>query len=231
MKPVSRRDSKRVGLVHNHVMNLLCHRIGEGEWLPGQRLPSIHQLTRELGAGAGSIREALRAMESQGIITIQHGRGIFVESTNPPNGAPARFAALGIGAIVALCEARRVLEPELAAFAAERGTDGELTEIHRLAQDMEQRAAAGADFLDPDLQFHRKIAAAAHNQVLESMIESVTELFLEGRKITVELPGMTPRAVRYHLLISEALLARSAEQARLLMAAHINDTTQSLIRL
>jgi GntR family transcriptional regulator, transcriptional repressor for pyruvate dehydrogenase complex len=216
--------------VYGTVVEEIRQRIADGRWLPGQRLPSIAQLAQELGVSTGPVREAARVLASRGVLRIEHGRGMFVTA------APEisldlydYFQRVGTGSLLELFEARRLLEPELAALAAERGTDDEVRHIHDLAVAMEQRARAGEDFLEPDLQFHEAIAAAAHNTVLGGMMAGLHDLILEGRRATVNLPGMTPRAVRYHMLVAEAVLERNPLQARLLMLAHMNDAIDALL--
>lgn len=206
------------------VFEELRQRIRKGEWLPGARLPSIKQLAAELAVSTASVREALRSLQSIGLVKIEHGRGVFVTGARPATELASHFQDLSIGLIVALAETRRILEPELAALAAERGTDAELAEIERLAHAMERDASHGVDFTEPDVQFHQQIASAARNPILARMMESVNDLFLESRKLTAREPGMTARAVRFHLLIAEALRDRNGPQARLLMLAHMNDT-------
>jgi GntR family transcriptional repressor for pyruvate dehydrogenase complex len=93
---------------------------------------------------------------------------------------------------------------------------------------MERLAGEGLDFSEPDLQFHRQIALAAHNPVLAHMMEGVNDLLMESRKITLE-PAMTQRAVRYHLLIADAICERNPLQARLLMLAHVNDAIDGVL--
>jgi GntR family transcriptional repressor for pyruvate dehydrogenase complex len=139
------------------------------------------------------------------------------------------FQDVGTGSILAFCEARRILEPELAAFAAERGSDADLQAIREQALAMEQLAAAGASFQEPDLQFHRQIALAAHNPVLARMMDGVNDLLTASREITSVQPDMTQRAVRYHLLIADAICARDPIQARLLMLAHVNDAINGVL--
>jgi len=215
--------------VFQAVSDDLKQRIRRGEWLPGERLPSITQLAKALRVSTGSVREALRSLQSIGLVKIEHGRGVFVTGARPSIDVVSHFQSVSIGLIVALAETRRILEPELAALAAERGADEELAEIEWLAQQMEAEARQGLDFVEPDVQFHRRIAQAAHNPILYRMMESANDLFLESRKLTSLEPGMTARAVRYHLLIAEALRDRNAPQARLLMLAHMNDTLSSLL--
>jgi DNA-binding FadR family transcriptional regulator len=218
--------------VYRSVFEVMQQRIVDGEWQPGQRIPSITQLAHDLGVSTGPVREAARVLASRGVLRIEHGRGMFV--TDAPGVAADLYHAfkhVGTGSVLELWEARRVLEPELAALAAERGTDAEQQEIYQIALAMEQAATHGQDFVEPDIQFHQRIAAAAKNSVLAGMMTGLNSQILEGRKITVTLPGMTARAVRYHLLIAEAIRDRSALQARLLMLAYVNDAIDALLKL
>ena len=215
--------------VFTAVVEDLQQRIRQGEWLPGERLPSIIRLAKTLDVSTGSVREALRSLQSVGIVKIEHGRGVFVSGARSSTELANHFQDVSIGLLVALAETRRLLEPELAALTSERGTEDELAEIMHLAQQMEKKVAQGLDFTQPDVQFHRSIAHAARNPILYRMMESVHDLLLESRVITSIEPGMTTRAVRYHLLIAEAIYDRNATQARLLMLAHMNDSLSGVL--
>jgi GntR family transcriptional repressor for pyruvate dehydrogenase complex len=215
--------------VYTAVLAELSERIRRGDWLPGTRLPSIARLAGELQVGAGSVREALRSLQSMGLVTMEHGRGVFVASMSSARGLESFFERGETGAMLALAETRRILEPELAALAAERGTEAELAEIEELARQMELEAQQGQDFARPDVAFHQCIAGAARNVVLYRVTVSLHDLFLESRRLTSREPGMTARAVHYHLLIAGALRARDAGQARLLMLAHMNDMLSGLL--
>jgi len=215
--------------VYTSVVQSIKARIAAGDWVVGQRLPSISQLAREFNVGTGSVREAVKVLASLGVIRIEHGRGMFVATARLAQADPyEHFQDVGAGSVLALCEARRILEPELAAFAAERGTEADLQAIREQALAMERLVAAGEDFARPDLQFHRQIALSAHNPVLARMMDAVNDLLIESRKITLEA-HMTHRAVRYHLLIADAICDRNAIQARLLMLAHVNDAINSVL--
>jgi GntR family transcriptional regulator, transcriptional repressor for pyruvate dehydrogenase complex len=215
--------------VYSLVAEAIKARIAAGDWAVGQRLPTINQLAQEFGAGIGSIREAVKALASLGVIRIEHGRGMFVASAQRAQVEPyEHFLDVGAGSVLALCEARRILEPELAAFAAERGTNIDLHSIREQALAMERLVGEGLDFSEPDLQFHRQIALAAHNPVLAHMMAGVNDLLRESQKITRE-QAMTQRAVRYHLLIADAVCEHNPLQARLLMLAHVNDAINSVL--
>ncbi len=226
-KLVSAHRKTPLSQVYLSVVDNIQQSIRAGEWLPGQRLPSITELGARYAVGTGSVREAIRTLESRGILRMEHGRGTFVSSVE--NTRELSFDLLATDSILALCEARRVLEPELAALACDRGSDTEVAEIARLAREMEELIRRGADFVEPDIMFHRKIAAASHNEVLEHMMEGVNDLFLASRRRTMLQPGMNERAARFHLMIADAIQQRNAILARQRMLAHIHDLTNSLI--
>ncbi len=217
--------------VFQTVSDDLIQRLRTGEWLPDERLPSIAQLARNLGASTGSVREALRSLESAGMVRIEHGRGVFVSGERVSPQLANHFQDDGRGLFVALAEARRLLEPELAALAAERGTPEELNEIERLAFAIEQEAREGQTFVEADILLHRQIARAAHNPILQNVIEGFGELLLQSRRHVAMEPGLTRRTVRYHLLLAEAICDHNAGQARLLMLAHMNDMVESVLAI
>lgn len=218
-------------IVFHKLIDTLQERIRNGTWLPGERLPSIQSLSQEFQVSPASVREALRSLQSMGIVKIEHGRGVFVITSRDPTELAAYFQDLNLGLVIALAETRQILEPELSALAAERASNEELDEIVRLAHEMEMLAEQGADFSEPDVMFHRKIAQASHNPVLGKMIDSVNDLLLQSRRLTASEPGMTARAVRYHLLIAHALHERNATLAHSLMFSHMRDTLNSILRV
>jgi GntR family transcriptional repressor for pyruvate dehydrogenase complex len=215
--------------VHNVVVEELQQRIRQGSWLPGERMPSIAQLAKEFHVGAGSMREALRSLQSIGLVKIEHGSGVFVTGSRASTELSSHFQKAGSGLHIALAETRRVLEPELAALAAERGTQAELGEIEELVKKMEKEAQNGGNFAELDMLFHRTIAQAARNPILYQTIESVSDLFLEFRRTIMIDPNSLLRALRYHALIAEALKVRNAPQARLLMQGHMNSILEEIL--
>jgi GntR family transcriptional repressor for pyruvate dehydrogenase complex len=214
---------------YHQIFEALQQRIRQGDWLPGARLPSIVQLAKEYQVGAGSIREALRSLQSIGLVKIEHGSGVYITGTRPATELSSHFQNVGDDQLIALAETRCVLEPELAALAAERGTDEELAEIEGLVRQMEEEDKHGNDFAELDVLFHRKIAHAARNPILYQTIEGVSDLFLESRRAVLLNPTLLLRALRYHALIAEALKLRNAPQARLLMQGHMNSMLEEVI--
>jgi len=225
----SEKAAVRRNRLYNNIFEELQQRIRQGDWLPGDRLPSITQLAKELQVGTGTIREALRSLQSIGLIKIEHGSGVYITGARPSTELSSHFQNLGDGLLLALAETRRILEPELASLAAERGTDEELTEIEGLVRQMEEEDKNGNDFAELDVLFHRQIAHAARNPILYQTMEGVSDLFLESRRAILLDPNALLRALRYHALIAEALRLRNAGQARLLMQGHMNSMLDEVL--
>jgi GntR family transcriptional repressor for pyruvate dehydrogenase complex len=222
-------DSAQGRRIYHQVYDDLHQRVRRGDWLPGERLPSINQLARDLDVGTSSVREVLRVMQTHGLVRIEHGRGVFVADAPLALSLVEHLHNPVMGELFALAETRRVVEPELAALAAERATDAHLARIEQIAREIEQLVRQQQDVADIDLLFHATIAEAAQNPILGQTMADVHTRFLAHRKTMDVEPGIIVRAVRYHLLMAKAMRERDPVQARLLMQAHMNDLVNSAL--
>lgn len=216
-------------MAYETIMDTMKEKILSGEWSTGSRLPTLVKLAEELKVGVSTVREALRILENQRWVSIEQGRGIYVNS-NPSflEDPTAGMRELEGGSVLMLLEARLIVEPELARFAAERGTPTQLKRIREAAQKMASQIEAGQDFYDADLSFHEMIAEAANNPMLMKMMEAILELFFQSWRQTRKLPGMDDKSKNYHDLISRAIEDRHSEQAHTLMRAHILEMVISM---
>jgi GntR family transcriptional repressor for pyruvate dehydrogenase complex len=209
-------------LVYEAVYDEIKRRIEHHVWEPGQRIPTLEELSVELKVGISSVREAVRILSKQKILLVEQGRGTFVNDRIPET--PDEYlAVLEHSSWMQLTEARLVVEPELAAMAANKATDEEAREIEALAETMQKKIRAGQPFLKEDIAFHQRIAEASKNEVLLHMIRMVGDLLLDSRRQTMRIPGMDEKASAFHLLIAKAIQQRKPQQARELMRLHMLD--------
>src|SRR5690349_24329147 len=145
---------------------------------PGERLPSERDLAQRLEVGRASVREAIAALQVQGVIETRPGSGSFV-AADPTSRLPAPAGLPHDASPSDLLEARLLIEPAIARLAAERGRPDEQCE--RLLAAME----AAADAADPDSRsgwnrsdrlFHQRIAALTGNPVLAGIAGHVADL-------------------------------------------------------
>ncbi|MBW7454223.1 FadR/GntR family transcriptional regulator [Paenibacillus sepulcri] len=209
-------------LIYEVVYDEIKRRIEEGIWKPGERIPTLEDISEELQVGISSVREAVRILGKQKILTVEQGRGTFISEQIPGN--PNRYlAAMERASWMQLTEARLVIEPELAALAAEKAAPEDRDAILKSAQAMQRKVKAGKPFLKEDIEFHDLIAKASRNEILINMIHMVGDVLLDSRRHTMRIPGMHEKASSYHYLIAQAIVQQNPQQARELMKLHLVD--------
>lgn len=219
-------------LIYEAVLDEIKRRIADGELRPGQRLPSNQQLSQELHVGVSSVREALRVLSSAGVLDIRHGSGVFVSpQPPPPEELRKRFMETEVDSLNSLMEARRIIEPEVAALAAERATPEQINRIQEYAERMQRNFRAGRDWMEADIGFHTTIYEAARNPVLEGMLQHASDLLLDSRRYSMRDRGVSERACRFHLLIASAIAEHKPVLARALMQEHMEDAVEVFQRL
>src|SRR5215475_4210004 len=142
--------------IYEEIVRQIKSMIAEGRLKSGDQLPPERDLAEKFVVSRTSVREALRALESLGLIEIRAGEGTFVREVS----VEALIEPLALvmlsqrEAIGELFEARRLLEPAIAALAAERSTPDELHEMERILEEQAKEVAAGKTGLVQDAAFH-----------------------------------------------------------------------------
>jgi len=217
--PRRARDPVAAEQVIAHVRDLIERRtLG-----PGDRLASERQLAREVGVSRPSVRAGLCSLAAMGVVQTRQGAGTFI-TAGPPAlvSEPLRLIAslhgLDLGA---LWEVRRVLEAGTASLAAERATPERIATLSDEVTGMYAALQDPQTFLDHDLRFHRAVAAAAENPMLGAIIEAVTALFFEQRRVTIARARNLRESADAHRKIYQAIRARDTDGARAAMDEHI----------
>jgi GntR family transcriptional repressor for pyruvate dehydrogenase complex len=198
---------------------------------PGDKLPPMAELEARLGVSHTVMREALRMLETRGLVQVQHGKGVIVSarSSDALSASLNTVFRLHNGTLFHLMEFRAILEIEVARLAAERRTDDNLREMRACLREMEQAAEIPRGYVDADVGFHNALVRATHNPVLISVTSSLQDLLIKSREITFRGPptGAT-RALNAHRSIYEAVKARDAEGAASAMHRHLQETLQDI---
>lgn len=189
--------------------------IVDGRLAPGQRLPAERELSELLGISRPTLRETIRSLVSMNILESRHGAGTFVASLDTATLLePLQFVmALKGRAVEDLFEARLLLEPALAALAAERADAAQVAAMRATLTDADPVAA--------DVTLHRLVAEAAGNALLSAMLETLSTLGRASRAATAGRPGVLRRSAAEHQAIVNAIDRRDAPAAREAMAAHL----------
>jgi DNA-binding FadR family transcriptional regulator len=215
---------------YEQVARRLTADIAAGRLAPGERLPSERDLARALGVGRASVREALAALQNQGVLETRPGSGSFVAAQAPAlvrsGGGPELPHDASPSDVL---EARALLEPAVARLAAARG--GADAEIEALLDAMEDPVDLDdprdrTRWSDADRHFHRRIAALTANPVVLALAEQVAArmdepLWQRLRDESVATPGRTRIHAAEHRMIYEAIVDGDGAAAEFYATQHI----------
>ncbi|WP_165314480.1 FadR/GntR family transcriptional regulator [Weissella sagaensis] len=206
--------------IYEKALRELKEKIINGEWQPGQRLPSMKQLAQILGVSVTTIREVLHTLENKNIVSIEHGRGIYLR--NDPNSSATQMISVNQDvSLLSVLKARLLVEPKQAYYCAQKADEHLCNELEAAANKLDSEMHIHDDFLKTDLLFHQLIAEGAQEPALQTMSNSIEQYQISGRRMTNTLPLMRTKAALYHQLISAGIATHNAVEAEQLMTMHI----------
>jgi GntR family transcriptional repressor for pyruvate dehydrogenase complex len=224
---VSRNEFRTVRKtrVSEDIIDQIQDLITSGRLKPGDRLPAERELAQTFSVSRSAVREAIRAMESLGVVEARAGEGTFMavhqaSRRNDPISA-SLFQAWSTQR--KLFEVRRLLEPGLAALAARRGTPEQFGEMRALLEAHEGKVQRGEACMKEDAAFHYSIAQATGNEVLLRIVDSLMDLLRKTREASLQHPERPARSLKQHWAILEAMEARKPAAAERHMRDHIRE--------
>ncbi|HXI54581.1 MAG TPA: FadR/GntR family transcriptional regulator [Polyangia bacterium] len=198
--------------------------LASGQYPLGARLPPERDMAAQLKVSRTSVREAIIALELAGLVEVRIGSGIYV-SRVPGAGQPLFEAGDGGPGPFELLKARRIVEGEVAAEAAESIDDAALTELEHTIDAMEGMTPGSPEDDDRDRRFHVGIAEATHNGALVQTVRHYWDMRRGPmwRKLErhFQSPALRAAVIADHREILRALRERSPAAARKAMHRHI----------
>jgi GntR family transcriptional regulator, transcriptional repressor for pyruvate dehydrogenase complex len=209
--------------IYAEIVRQIRSLIADGHLKSGDRLPPERDLAERFRVSRTSVREALRALESTGLVEIRAGEGAFVRQVSVESLIePLAVVILAQRETIAeLYEARRVLEPPIAALAARRATPDELGEMTRILDEQAAEVAAGRTGLAQDAAFHTAVGHSAHNRAITRIVSALMDLLTQTREDSLHTPGRPQRSHQDHRRVLTAIQSRDAEAARQAMLDHL----------
>jgi GntR family transcriptional repressor for pyruvate dehydrogenase complex len=212
----------------------IAEAIRQDVYRPGNKLPPEHALAERLRVSRASVREALSALEIIGLVESKAGDGTYIRRH------PSEISALN-SVIEDLAErdqsprevleAREVMEPAAAAFAAERATPGNLQRMDAALAAMHEAIAGELSFVSADVEFHKAVAAASGNNELAQDITSLvdvmhSELWYHFNARMHRTPGQLERLHGEHLIVLKAIQSKDPVGAADAMRRHLGEATR-----
>jgi GntR family transcriptional repressor for pyruvate dehydrogenase complex len=179
----------------------------------GDRLPNEGDLAKQLGISKPTLRQALRVLERSGLLVVKQGKsgGIFLKSDFLPTEAISSSIATEERAVLESLRARRVVERAIAHEALAAATEDDLMEIERTVELLLIVGIGSAQLLRADMMFHRAVARAAHNRVLEESLQVIYRHLAPVRDAYRESAEEAALVHRIHRRQLDAMAARDAD--------------------
>jgi GntR family transcriptional repressor for pyruvate dehydrogenase complex len=215
-EPVERKK------VYELVAERLTRDIAERRLRPGDVLPPERTLVKAYSVGRSSVREALRMLESRGMI-VAHGAGAFsvAGSANPLRQSLSLLMDLREVGLSELFEVRRMLEVEAAGLAAVRAHEDDYLPMERAIQDMTTGICSQERYTEADVRFHMSVANATHNQITSHLMEAIRAVMHRALRSIFHVPGSPERSNQDHRGILRAIVNGDPDAARDAMRRHL----------
>ncbi|HEY1684560.1 MAG TPA: FadR/GntR family transcriptional regulator [Tepidisphaeraceae bacterium] len=221
----------RRSMAPEQIAERILRMIEAGELAAGQRLPAERDLSVSLGVSRPTLREALRGLSLQGVVEIKHGTGVTVSDLGASRllGPLDFFIRLDRSNLLALFEARILLESDIAGLAARRVGKTDLAALQKCLAGAIKVVNDAALFSEADIQFHQIIFEASGNPFLIRVVQSLAVLGRASREITAQLPSVRRRSLEDHRAIYEALRQGNSAAAAEAMGTHLRHVRDAYI--
>lgn len=189
-----------------------------GSIVPGTRMMEV-ELAQEMGVSRTPIREAIRKLEKEGLVTIEPRRGAYASQISTED-------------MVEILEVRQNMEGLAAYFAASRMTPDQMKELKEVS-DLYNKAVSESNMesmIKHDTRFHRIIVESCNNKILVQMIEQLQELVLRFRYIYYDNFRRAENMPEEHAIILNAIERNDADAAREAADVHIDRLKDLIIK-
>jgi DNA-binding FadR family transcriptional regulator len=231
--------------VYMHVVRQIRDLISKGILKPGDRLPAERQLAHELGVSRPSVREGIVALEIMGLVESRAGRGSIILDGLTSSKVDAQMQHLREEeSPFELLEARKTVEVQVVAFAAERATPEDISAMRETLDKMKKIVEALSNpgeyektvedqGMELDRQFHTDLARAAHNAVLFRIVSGLLEnlkedLWVRLKEKSWNVPGRPKKYLQEHEEILAAIQNRDKRMARNKILSHLTGIHKDL---
>ena len=220
-------DQIQIEPAYRKVAAAIGGRILDRSLREGDRLPPETELARQFGVNRSTVREALRELESNGLLRRRPGSKLMAVS-RPQHFAIAEAVTRGLVlhdvTFMEVWEALTLFEPPMAETAARARNADDLLQVNAAATQFAGNNREAAQAAHGAAEFFRSVGRATHNQILALAQEPLLQLLEPSLRVMIDkVPQARSRISTAQRKIAEALQARDAEGARTWMSRHIRD--------
>lgn len=216
--------------------NDLRERILRGEFPSGTALPPERELVNQTKMSRTTVREALRILEVQGLVSIKTGRAGGAFAQLPGGDSVATSVGLLIRGqqlrLTALLETREAIEPACASLAAKYRTDEDLAVLDAANRAMADPNIPLEDFLQANVDWHLAVAVASHNELLTGFMTALSQAIYTSTEnkafVDDDVRKTTHRA---HTVITDAIRKQDSAVALRRMTKHVHGYAEAVVQV
>jgi GntR family transcriptional repressor for pyruvate dehydrogenase complex len=217
--------------IHEEVVTQIHELIREGRLKAGDQLPSERELSETFKVSRTSVREALRTLETKGLIISRTGMGNFVADL-PIESLIAPLAKLLIeekNALADIFETRKLIEPHIAALAAERATKKDIERMKSILEKQSEAVSRGETGVEADAELHFAIGQATQNQALEKLVSGLMEILSHSREESLQTLDRRRASIEAHRKILSAIEQHDKSRTKEAMFQHIERVEENVL--
>lgn len=197
-----------------------------GVFQQGTMLPSEREIVTDSGLSRGSVREALRILETEGLVEMRTGRAGGALITTPTRASLAQTLEVFLRAnevkLKVLLDCRLAIEPMMARLTAEAHSAEDLARIQEAHEDFMKEAADPEKYRASNFRWHLSVAYASQNEPLIALMESVREPILHSQGYNrLSTPARSEQTIIAHSAVMDAIIARDGDRAARAMETHL----------
>lgn len=217
LAPVSRMSTT------DAVVGQLQEMIVRGDYRVGDPLPAERELASQLDVSRNVVREALGILGQKGLVRVEHGRGAFVTVPTADHVRDSLQLLLSLRKVglIELCDARMLIEPELARLAARNRTPESSQALSALLARLDALGDKPEEHVEADFAFHREIARLAQQSVLGAMVEAIRMPLQLSMNVGLSVEDSIRHSDAQHRLIHDAIVRGDELGAEQAARAHL----------
>ncbi|QQK09052.1 FadR family transcriptional regulator [Miniphocaeibacter halophilus] len=187
----------------------------------GDKLPNEFELAEKFGVGRSTIREAVKLLESDGILEVRRGSGTYVINKMPKDIDPLGLSAIEDKMALAmdLADLRILLEPGIAEMAAQKATEDDIEKLYELCKIIEEKIEKDENYIEDDINFHTYVAKSSKNMVVEQLIPIIDTAVMMFVNVTHK--QLTEETILTHRAVVDAISERDTIGAKTAMMMHM----------
>lgn len=221
------------------VFNYIFEQIDSGQLNSGDKLPNERELSEDLGISRPSLREALKALSSIGLLSTRHGGGTYVNEfgTDYLDSMLRFLTVIDTDFIIDFVQMRKIIESESARLAALNATEMQIAELDNInakrvslyEKNIENLDVCKQELQDLDSEFHLHIVQCSNNVVFRSFLKSMQNIVKKHQSVVSAETSKIINSIGFHEAVVDAIKNRDGTKAAIAMYNHINDVESMLI--